>query len=86
MLVSVWSPWFGPSFSKIDAFGHWRSHSSTYYIYQWRIMKLKYLKMAATSGVDISKLSDVFPLTWSVDTKHDVFQRWSQGKLVQAYI
>ena len=49
-------------------------------------MKLKYLKMAATSGVDISKLSDVFPLTWSVDTKHDVFQRWSQGKLVQAYI
>ena len=44
------------------------------------------LKMAATDSVDISKLSDVFPLTWSVDTKHDVFQRWSQGKLVQAYI
>lgn len=36
--------------------------------------------MAANSnGVDISKLPEVFPLTWSVDTKPDVFQRWSQG-------
>ncbi|CAB4032163.1 Hypothetical predicted protein, partial [Paramuricea clavata] len=35
--------------------------------------------MAANNSVDISKLSEVFPLTWSVDTKHDVFQRWSQG-------
>ena len=37
-------------------------------------------KMEADGGVDISKLSDVFSLTWSVDTKHDVFQRWSQGR------
>ena len=45
---------------------------------EWKA-ESKDLKMAANNSVDISKLSEVFPLTWSVDTKHDVFQRWSQG-------
>ncbi|XP_046848708.1 ubiquitin carboxyl-terminal hydrolase MINDY-3-like isoform X2 [Xenia sp. Carnegie-2017] len=33
----------------------------------------------AVSRSNTPQLSDVFLLTWSVETKHDVFERWSQG-------